>query len=340
MESEAQALVNTVNTTGVMGKGIALQFKNRFPNNYKLYRKACQNKDFSIGQLLITEEAVLPGGHKIIINFPTKVHWRQPSEYGYIDRGLAELANAVKERKIQSIAVPPLGAGNGGLDWARVKSMIVKALEGLECEIYLYEPNAKIKEVLKKERTKLTPARTMMLSVFYDLVRHGEFVSEFSAEKVAYFLQRFGAKDTLKLDFKPKFYGPYSGKVRHVLYYLNGSYLMGYSSKDKNPFEMLNLVMDAEKEVEGYLGMPENKPYQEIVKRTKDFLSGYYSDFALELLSTVDFIKTEKQKDRPEEIMEELKNWNDRKRTRFSNRDFVNKALQHLNAHLGTRRTR
>ena len=334
LDSSAQALVNTVNTVGVMGKGIALQFKNQFPNNYKIYKEACANKVFSIGELLTTEEESLLLGKKTIINFPTKKHWRYPSEYEYIENGLAALVEEIKDRQITSIAIPPLGAGNGGLDWAKVRAMIESALQGLDCEIFLYEPTQAIKETLKKERVKLTPARAMMLSVLDDLVRNGEFVSEFAAEKVAYFLQRFGAKEAFKLDFKPNFYGPYSGKVRHVLYHLNGSYVMGYSSKDKKPFEELSLVMDAEKEVIKYLSQSENTHYLKIAEKTKTFLNGYFSPFGLELLSTIDFIKTEKHKDSVEEIIGELGSWSDRKRTLFANPNFVNKALKNINNQL------
>lgn len=331
LDSEAQALVNTVNTVGVMGKGIALQFKNQFPHNYKLYRDACKNKELTVGELLITEEESLLTGKKIIVNFPTKTHWRKPSEYEYISRGLISLANIIEERQIKSIAIPPLGSGNGGLDWNKVKPMIIETLKNHNCEVYLYEPGTAIKEVLKKERVKLTPARAMMLSVLYELVRNGEFVSEFAAEKVAYFLQRFGAKKAFKLEFKPNFYGPYSGKVRHVLYHLNGSFVMGYSAKDKKPFEELSLIMDAEKEVQAYLDRTENESSKEIVDKTKRFLSGYYSPFGLELLSTIDFIKNEKEKDNTEDILSELKRWSDRKRTLFANPDFINKALQNIN---------
>lgn len=334
LTSEAKALVNTVNTVGVMGKGIALQFKNQFPHNYKVYREACKNKELSVGQLLITEDQSLLSGKKIIINFPTKTHWRLPSEYEYIRQGLEELVKVIEAKKIESVAIPPLGAGNGGLDWNKVKPMIVEALQHLDCKVYLYEPSTAIKEVLKKERVKLTPPRAMMLSVLYELVRSGEFVSEFAAEKVAYFLQRLGAKEAFKLDFKPNFYGPYSGKVRHVLYHLNGSYVMGYSSKDKKPFEELSLIMDAEKEVQEYLDQPENVYFKEIVAKTKRFLSGYYSPFGLELLSTIDFIKQEKQQDKVEDILRELENWSDRKRTLFANPNFVNKALQNINRQL------
>jgi hypothetical protein len=167
-------------------------------------------------------------------------------------------------------------------------------LEGLDCEIYVYEPNNAIKEVLRKERVPLTPARAMLLSVLFELVKNGEFISEFSAEKVAYFLQRFGAKDVFKLEFKKNFYGPYSSKVKHVLYYLNGSYITGYSSKDKKPFENLGLIFEAEVDVNEYLNQPENSKYLNIVNKTKEFLNGFYSNFGLELLSTVDFIKETK----------------------------------------------
>jgi O-acetyl-ADP-ribose deacetylase (regulator of RNase III)/uncharacterized protein YwgA len=333
-DSKAEALVNTVNTVGVMGKGIALQFKNLFPYNFKVYNQACENNELKIGRLLIVEEESLLTGKKLIINFPTKTNWRAPSEYSYIEEGLTELVKIIMERGIKSIAIPPLGSGNGGLDWNRVKTILEKQLTNLDCEIFIFEPNTTILEVLKKERVKLTPARAMLLSVLYELVKSGEFVSEFSAEKVAYFLQRFGAKDTFKLEFQPNFYGPYSGKVKHVLYYLNGSYIMGYSSKDKKPFEELALVPDAEKEVMDFLEKPENKDYKRIVENTKNFLKGFYSPFGLELLSTIDFIKIEKGADSTERIMMELENWSDRKKTLFTNSKFIKIAVDNLETHL------
>src|SRR6185312_10663000 len=128
LESPAQALVNTVNTVGVMGKGIALQFKNEFPNNYKQYVKACNDGSFGIGKLLITEEESLLHGKKTIINLPTKTDWRKPSEYDYIEIGLKELASEINQRNIKSIAIPPLGTGNGGLNWAIVKDLMEKSL--------------------------------------------------------------------------------------------------------------------------------------------------------------------------------------------------------------------
>ena len=334
LESEAEALVNTVNTMGVMGKGIALQFKNMFPNNFKLYSHACKNNEVKVGKLFITEEEALLAGKKIIINFPTKTNWRLPSEYQYIESGLVDLVLAIKERNIKSIAIPPLGSGNGGLDWNKVKLLLEKYLGDLDCQIYVYEPSSVIQEALKKERVKLTPARAMLLSVLYELVRNGEFVSEFSSEKIAYFLQRFGASDTFKLEFQPNFYGPYSGKVKHVLYYLNGSYIMGYSSKDKKPFEELGLTPDGESEVNDFLSIPENSVYKAIVEKTKSFLAGFYSPFGLELLSTIDFIIFEKNAKTSEAITKELENWSDRKKTLFTNPKFIEIAIKNLNLHL------
>ncbi len=333
LESDADALVNTVNTVGVMGKGIALQFKNMFPNNFKTYLNACKNNELQVGQLLVSEDESLLSGKKIIINFPTKTTWRLPSEYEYIEKGLVALVEVIKDRNIKSVAIPPLGSGNGGLDWNRVKQLIEQYLSDVECNVYVFEPNAQTIEVLNKERVKLTSARAMLLSVLYELVRNGEFVSEFAAEKVAYFLQRFGAKETFKLEFQPYFYGPYSGKVKHVLYYLNGSYIMGYSSKDKKPFEELSIIPNAEKDVIAFLDKPENNKYKIIADKTKKFLNGFYSPFGLELLSSIDFIISEKEIYTQEFITKELENWNDRKKTMFTNPHFIQVAIENIKQH-------
>lgn len=327
-ESEADALVNTVNTVGIMGKGIALQFKKAFPNNYRIYEEACKKGELSIGKLLIVNEENLVSGKKWIINFPTKTTWKKPSEYSYIEKGLDEMAKVLPDYPIKSIAIPPLGSGNGGLDWNKVKHIIDQKLSSLSVDVIVYEPTSKIKEVMKKERVKLTDARAMLLYMLYQLVRNGEFVSEFSSEKICYFLQRFGAKNYFKLEYKPNFYGPYSGKVRFVLNYLNGSYIMGYSDMDKKPFDGLNLVPDGEKNVNDYI---ENNPeLKNIVNLTNDFLTGYYSNFGLELLSTIDYLAQKKQTFDISVISEEMQKWSNRKRTLFSNEKYIDISLNHL----------
>jgi O-acetyl-ADP-ribose deacetylase (regulator of RNase III) len=217
LESNAQALVNTVNTVGVMGKGIALQFKKAFPNNFKAYKEACKREEIAVGKLYVTLDKNIKAGEKIIINFPTKKDWKNPSEYSYIESGLDNLLKVIQTYQIKSIAIPPLGAGNGGLAWEKVKKIIEQKLGHLDIDIFVYEPTSEIKEHLKKERVRLTDARALLLYMLYDLVKNGEYVSEFSSEKICYFLQKFGAKKYFKLEFTPYFYGPYSGKVKFVL---------------------------------------------------------------------------------------------------------------------------
>lgn len=328
LESNADALINTVNTVGVMGKGIALQFKKAYHNNYKAYVDACKRNEIEIGKVFIVKDSNLSSGEKYIINFPTKKDWRKPSEYSFIDAGLDDLVRVIKEYKIKSVAIPPLGAGNGGLEWEKVKKIIENKLSNLEVEILIFEPTPHIKEQLKKERVKLTDARALLLYVLYDLVKNGEYVSEFSSEKVCYFLQRFGAKKYFNLDFSPNFYGPYSGKVRFVLNVLNGSYLMGYSDMDKKPFEPLTLMSDGYDVVKTYI--ESNSELKSIAKKTIDFLTGFYSDFALELLSSIDFITTSLNSFEKDLISKQLENWNDRKRSMFSNTRYIDISIKQL----------
>jgi O-acetyl-ADP-ribose deacetylase (regulator of RNase III) len=328
LESNADALINTVNTVGVMGKGIALQFKKAYHNNYKAYVDACERNEIEIGKLFVVKDLNLSSGEKYIINFPTKKDWRKPSEYSFIDTGLNDLIRVLKEYNIQSVAIPPLGAGNGGLEWEKVKKLIEHKLSNLDVEIIVYEPSKHIIEQLKKERVKLTDARALLLYVLYDLVKNGEYVSEFSSEKVCYFLQRFGAKKYFNLDFSPNFYGPYSGKVRFVLNVLNGSYIMGYSDMNKKPFEPLTIVADGYDFVKKHV--ESNSELIGIAKKTIDFLNGFYSDFALELLSSVDFISTNQKSFEKEVISKQLENWSDRKRSMFSNSRYIDISLKQL----------
>jgi O-acetyl-ADP-ribose deacetylase (regulator of RNase III) len=333
LESPAEALVNTVNTVGIMGKGIALQFKKEFPFNARKYEEACKNGAIDIGKLLVVRDSSLATGDKVIINFPTKKDWRKPSEYSYIESGLKDLVRVILDEKIKSIAIPPLGSGNGGLDWQKVKQILEKHLSTLLIEVFVYEPNAVIQEAMKKERVKLTPARAMLLDVLYELVRNGEFVSEFAAEKVAYFLQRFGAGDQFKLEYKQNFYGPYSGKVKYVLYYLNGSYIFGYSAMDKKPFEELGIITDGTHAVQEYLSKNENLLFKSIAHKTKEFLTGFYSSFGLELLSTIDFIMRENNAHTVDAIKQHLEAWSDRKKTLFNNPKFIDLAVDRIQRH-------
>lgn len=338
--SEAQALVNTVNTVGVMGKGIALQFREAFPTNYRIYLDACLNKTLHVGEVLVTEDANTLVGHKIIINFPTKTHWKMPSEYAYIEQGLVSLKREIINRNIRSIAIPPLGSHNGGLDWLMVKRMIEAALADLDCDVYLYEPSEVIVEKLKSERIRLTPARAMLLLMFGDMNANGEFASVFAAEKTIYFLQRFGAKNLFKIDFKPYYYGPYSGgKVAHVLYRMNGSYIKGMGGMDPRPFDYIWLIDGAEEEANQYIDANDNKELRVICDKTMCFLRGYYSNYSLELLSTVDYLLENKASLKQwksddvnlvlDILEQEIQGWSHRKEQMFK-RNLLSDALEYL----------
>lgn len=328
LESNTDALVNTVNTAGIMGKGIALQFKKAYHNNFKAYVEACKRNKIEVGKLFVFKDSNLSSGEKYIINFPTKKDWRKPSEYSFIDVGLDDLIRVLKKYNIQSIAIPPLGAGNGGLEWGKVKKIIEQKLKNLDVEVIVYEPTVYIKEHLKKEMVKLTDARALLLYVLYDLVKNGEYVSVFSGEKVCYFLQRFGAKGYFNLDFSPYFYGPYSGKVRFILNVLNGSYIMGYNDMDKKPFEPLTLVADGYDMVKKHI--ESNTELYNIATKTTKFLTGFYSDFALELLSSIDFISINNKSFDKDAIREQLENWTDRKRSMFSNPKYIDISLKQI----------
>jgi len=341
LESEAQALVNTVNTVGVMGKGIALQFKEKFPENFRVYYDACRKKEFHIGEMLVVEDSNLNSGPKTIINFPTKTHWKLPSEYCYIDQGLQALRREIELLHIRSIAIPPLGSHNGGLDWLRVRQMIEASLGDLDCEIYLYEPSDVIIEKMKSERVKLTPARAMLLAMLSDLTRNGEFASVFAAEKLVYFMQRLGAKDIFKVEFKPYYYGPYSGgKVAHVLYALNGSFVKGMGGMENRPFDYIWLLDDAEQEADQYIkASKQSDRFLSICEKTKNLLRGYYSNYSLELLASVDYLlnnvasfqnwKNDDEDKVLDALTEEIQHWSKRKEQMFK-RNYLSQAYLYL----------
>jgi O-acetyl-ADP-ribose deacetylase (regulator of RNase III) len=140
LDAKVEAVVNTVNTVGVMGKGIALMFKERFPKNYQEYLVASKSGAVQIGKMFVSATDEL-SGPKWVINFPTKKHWRNPSKIEWVREGLEALKEVIREKRITSIAIPPLGCGNGGLNWSNVRPLIQEYLNDLtDVEIIIYEP--------------------------------------------------------------------------------------------------------------------------------------------------------------------------------------------------------
>lgn len=335
LSSRAEALVNTVNTVGVMGKGIALQFKEYFPHNYKAYLVACKNKELEPGKLLAVWDEHLHTGKKLIINFPTKVHWRSPSRYEYIEKGLDALKPLLSDNEMQRVAIPPLGCGNGGLDWVKVRPMIENKLKDLDLEILIYEPYEAIKEVLQKneatkKEVKLTPARASLLYVLFAFESMGEYSSLFAANKLAYFLQRKGQK--LNLEFKPYYYGPYAIGVQKVLYHLNGVYLKGLEQGEAKPFEPLRLNYEKWEEVNDYVHKKLEFQDAERVRSLIQFLSGFTSELSLEILATVDYILNEHPGLSLDEVMQKIASWNVRKESLFK-LEYVKTSYDYLKSY-------
>ncbi|MFI5200775.1 MAG: macro domain-containing protein [Candidatus Kapaibacterium sp.] len=328
LDAPTQALVNTVNTVGVMGKGIALLFKEAFPENYREYVRTCKRGELVPGKLLLVREHTL-NGDRIIINFPTKKEWYQKSSYSYIESGLKELLRIIESETIGSIALPPLGCGNGGLQWDRVKELIEKYLSTSSAEILVFEPQESVRATLAvtDRNVKLTPARAMIAYALFRYESKGEFSSLFAANKLAYFLQRMGEK--LKLDFKPNYYGPYSPKVAHVLYLINGKFLTGLEEKDAKPFEILHLNYDAYSELEKYIRNELTCEQQSRLTNLEKLIEGFDSTLALETLSSVDFILNGNPSYSSEEVYDAISNWSPRKKTLIKP-VFVNQAIQRL----------
>jgi O-acetyl-ADP-ribose deacetylase (regulator of RNase III)/uncharacterized protein YwgA len=321
LAASVEALVNTVNTVGVMGKGIALQFKERFPENYKAYHAAVKREEIKTGSMFVTHLNRMDGLH-YIVNFPTKQHWKAPSKLEYIQEGLIDLRRVLLALDIRSLALPPLGCGNGGLDWSVVKPMIEAALADLDIDIQVYEPSATVLARLENEAAvkpvKLTPARAMMLSLLYHYRQLGEYASEFAAEKLMYFLQRVG-EPQLQLDFQKHYYGPYSGKVRHVLYALNGQFINGVALKSNRPFEPIELNIERSGEVEQFIKEQISADQRKRLEILTELLDGFQSPAGLELMASLDFLIRENKTFEIGILSEALKNWSSRKKRLFTN---------------------
>lgn len=337
LTANAEALVNTVNTVGVMGKGIALQFKEEFPENFAIYADACKSGELVPGKLLITNEKNRAGEEKTIINFPTKLNWRNPSKYEYIKDGLVELVKAISERKITSIAIPPLGCGNGGLKWEIVKGMIEETLKDVDADICIYEPNSEIKSMLQSKPVskdvKLTPSRGLITYAMYYYDSLGENCSLFVANKLAYFLQRQGAKSFAKIKFTAHHYGPYSPQISHIIYSLNGTYIQGFEQMNATAFEPLTMQYSRINEVSSYVRTLD-KTEQDSLKETIRLISGFESTLALEVLASVDFIRHNNPWISLEDTIAAIHNWSERKNKLLKN-EYIQIAYDHLDTFYG-----
>jgi len=316
LESRAEALVNTVNTVGVMGKGIALMFKERFTDNFQRYSTACKAKQVNTGKMFVTEVHELYGP-RWIVNFPTKQHWRTPSQMTWVVEGLQDLRRFLIENKVKSIAIPPLGAGNGGLEWTAVREQIELALGDLaDVEIMVFEPTRQYQNVAKRTGVeKLTPARAMIAELVRRYWVLGMECSLLEIQKLAWFLERaieqFSPGDNpLNLQFVAHKYGPYANRLSHLLNNLDGSYLhCDKRISDADPLEVIWFDENRKTYVQTYL-KTEASAYLQALEYTAALIDGFESPFGMELLSTVDWlISKEGVEPTIQAVREGLKRW-------------------------------
>lgn len=309
LKSDAQCLVNTVNCEGYMGKGIAYQFKLAYPENFKDYAKACRNGKLYIGSLHYYQEK-----NKYIVNFPTKDKWRENSKIEYIRIGLQKLVELIKELNINSIAIPPLGSGNGGLPWHEVREVIEEEFVVFtncdDIHIFVYEPskNYVAKPILEP---KLSLSALILMQIKFRLKKFNTF----RLQKASFMMDIFSKKPYFK--FAKYKYGPYdhsidvvSRRIREFQHYYNTS-----STEEAYDIAYKKLTSESvDKQLNYYV------PFME---RAANYVNNIQSDYELECIATLIFLlhlngaKTEK------ELVQSFKEWSEDKAKRFSNDDIL-----------------
>lgn len=324
----AEAIVNTVNCVGVMGRGIALQFKKHYPENFKEYETKCKLGEMIPGRVFVfeTNSFINP---KYIINFPAKRHWRGASRIEDIESGLVDLANAINIHNIKSIAIPPLGSGLGGLNWLLVKSKIEAAFTHMkDVGINVYEPAGAPKAedmVRNKQVPSMTPGRAALVGLIHLYLKGllDPFITLLEIQKLLYFLQASG--ENLRLQYVKEIYGPYAKNLSHVLNAVEGHMLSGYADGGNNPKKRLELIPGAIEDAEKFLAsQPDTLKRME---RVSELVDGFETPFGLELLATVHWL-VENGAGSLSEVIKETYAWNKHK-TQFSPRQ-IEIALHRL----------
>jgi O-acetyl-ADP-ribose deacetylase (regulator of RNase III) len=317
LDASVEALVNTVNCVGVMGKGIALQFRQAYPDNYKVYRAACEHGEVHPGQMLVYDRGQLINP-RYIINFPTKVHWKEKSRLEYIEDGLKALVQEIQTRKIKSVAIPPLGAGNGGLDWKKVKPLIEAAFSKLpEVKVLLFEPQgAPAAETMKiaTKKPRMTPGRAILLNLLERYAEPMYRLTMLEVQKLMYFAQVAG--EPLKLDYVKEKYGPYAEKLNHVLQTIEGHYIRGYGDRSRNE-PSIHLLPGAPEQAKLFL--EEQPDSLARLGRVSNLISGFETPYGMELLATVHWVAQENPAARTslEAAIAGVRDWSERKRIYF-----------------------
>ena len=320
LQADAEALVNTVNCVGIMGRGIALQFKNAYSKNFKAYEAACTRGEVQPGRMFVFETGQLTNP-KYIINFPTKRHWRGKSRMEDIEAGLKALAAEIRTRRIRSIALPPLGSGLGGLSWRDVRPRIEAELGNIDdVRVIVFEPHAAPEAQVatrSREVPNMTAGRAALIVLMHRYLGGlmDPFVTLLEVHKLMYFMQEAG--QPLRLQFSKGPYGPYAENLRHVLRAIEGHLVSGYADGGDAPDKELELVPGAINDSEMFL--KDHEATRARFDRVADLVEGFETPFGLELLSTVHWVVSREGATSPDRAVAQTYAWSDRKK-RFSPR--------------------
>lgn len=315
LAEDVEAIVNTVNCVGIMGRGIALQFKNAYPDNFKAYAAACKRNEVQPGRMFIYDTGRLTNP-RYIVNFPTKRHWKGKSRMEDVDAGLAALVAEIRARQIRSIAIPPLGSGLGGLDWAKVRPRIESAMGGIgNVKVVIFEPGEAVADERvnsSSDAPKMTAGRAALVGLMHRYLSGllDPFISLLEVHKLMYFLSI--AQEPLRLNYTKGPYGPYAENLRHVLRAVEGHLVAGYADGGDAPDKQLELVPGALDDARAFL-----KDKGDTVSRMNkvfELVEGFETPFGLELLSTVHWVVTNEHADTLDDIVAKTYAWNDRKR--------------------------
>lgn len=335
LKAPAEALVNTVNTKGIMGKGIALQFRQAFPEMFRDYERACKDQQVVLGKMDVHDLGGLVGGPRWIINFPTKGHWKTKSRMEDVESGLKDLIAIIRKLGIKSIAVPPLGCGNGGLPWNDVRPLIEQAFVDVpEVEVLLFAPVETPEAVAMPNRTekpKMTPGQAALVSLVDRYLKGllDPIVTLLEVHKLMYFLQVAG--QDLRLSFEPKQRGPFATNLRHVLIRMESHYTSGYGDGKDAPEVQIDLLPHAVEEAERVLDG--NAVIGERMERVTSLIEGYEDSYGLELLSSIHWVMAIDERARKDKnaAIEGVLSWNAAKRKSLKP-EHLGKAWERLTA--------
>src|ERR1043166_5702479 len=316
-----------------MGRGLALQFKQAYPAMFRAYEAACKAGDVELGKMHVFDLGGLVGGPRWIINFPTKAHWRAASCIKDIEAGLQDLVATIRLLGIRSIAIPPLGCGNGGLDWSDVRPRIEAALAELpDVRVLVYPPGgAPEAEAMtnRTERPKMTMGRAALI-LLMDRYLKGlldPFVSLLEIHKLMYFFQEAG--QPLQLSYEPRPFGPYAPNLRQVLIRLETHYTQGYGDGKDKPSTPIHLLPGAVEEAAAFLR--EDTEALARMDRVAALIEGFEDHFGLELLSTVHWVTRENPEARiePNVAVAAVQAWSPRKKQHLK-REHLLRAWERL----------